>query len=356
VNERLKPGHLEREACVYVRQSTMHQVRHNRESRRRQYGLVERAKSLGFQKVTVIDDDMGRSGSGSKERPGFTRLVGRVCEGAVGGVLALEASRLARNNRDWHHLIDLCAIADTLVIDHDGIYDARRLNDRLLLGLKGTMSEFELGIMRQRAHEALREKIRRGEVLTAVPVGYVRTEDNRVEMTPDRQVREAVRGVFAKFHELGSARQVLLWYRQERLPLPALDRGASGGEVVWRLPIYNRVIAILKNPIYAGAFVYGRRYTRTVVVNGRARKTSGHDLPQDKWKVLIRDHHSGYITWDEYVRNRKTLESNLARHHQNRRGAPKRGPALLAGLLRCGRCGRKLHVAYGGNGDRVVRY
>ena len=356
MSEKIRPQHLERGACVYVRQSTMYQVRHNLESGRRQYALVEQARKLGFRKVTVIDDDLGRSGTGSKERPGFAKLVASVCEAGLGAVFALEASRLARNNRDWHHLIDLCALAGTLVVDHDGIYDPRILNDRLLLGLKGTMSEFELGIMRQRAHEALREKIRRGEVLTRVPVGYVRTEDNRAEMTPDRQVREAIRGVFAKFRELGSGRQVLLWYCQERVPLPSLRPGPSGDEVIWRLPVYSRVMAILKNPIYAGAFAHGRRSTKTVIVDGRARKTYGHDLPMERWKVLIRDHHPGYISWDEYVRNRKTLESNLARHHLGRIGAVKRGPALLAGLLRCGRCSRKLHVAYGGTGGRVARY
>lgn len=355
MSEKIEPAHLERGACVYVRQSTAHQVRHNPESRRRQYDLAEQARSLGFRRVTVIDDDLGRSGTGSVERPGFARLVGLVCEGKLGAVFALEASRLARNNRDWHHLIDLCALTGTLVIDHDGVYDARRLNDRLLLGLKGTMSEFELGIMRQRAHEAFREKVRRGEVLTTVPVGYVRTDDNRVEMTPDRQVQEAIRGVFAKFREFGSARQVLLWHCQERIPLP-LSPERSDRERVWRLPTYHRILAILKNPIYAGAFAYGRRGMRTVMVNGRARKRRRHELPPDQWAVLIRDHHPGYISWDEYVRNQEILKSNLAMSHHSRKGAAKKGPALLAGLLRCGRCGRKLRVGYSGTGGRVPRY
>jgi len=217
--DKIRLSHRERAAYVYIRQSSLHQVRHHQESRRRQYELKQRAQELGFAQVIVIDDDLGLSGSGSKNRPGFGRLLTAVCEGLAGAVLALEASRLARNNRDWHHLIDLCVLTDTLVIDGDGIYDPRQLNDRLVLGLKGTMSEFELGLLRQRAQEALRQKISRGEVLTEVPIGYVRTETNGIEKTPDRQVQEAIAEVFLQFRRLGSVRQVLLWYRQEKVPL-----------------------------------------------------------------------------------------------------------------------------------------
>ena len=228
MNEKIKAQHRDRDAYVYVRQSTRHQIREHPESRKRQYGLDGRAEQLGFDRVVVIDEDLGRSGTGKVERPGFGRLLAAVCEGKVGAVLALEASRLARNNRDWHHLIDLCAMTETLVIDEDGIYDPRLANDRLLLGVKGSMAEFELSLLRQRAQEALRGMIQRGLVLWEVPVGYLRTEDNRIEKTPDRQVQEAVRGVFAKFWELGSARQVLLWYVQERIPLPSAVPGTSG--------------------------------------------------------------------------------------------------------------------------------
>jgi DNA invertase Pin-like site-specific DNA recombinase len=356
MSEKIRPSHLERAAYVYVRQSTMQQVRHNLESQRRQYGLRERARSLGFASVEVVDEDLGRSGSGREERPGFERLVAAVCRGQVGAVLAVEASRLARNNRDWHHLVDLCALTEALVIDHDGIYDPRSLNDRLLLGLKGTMSEFELGLLRQRSQEALRQMIQRGEVLSEVPVGYVRTRDNRCEVSPDRRVQSAVRGVFAKFQELGSVRQVLLWYRQERLLLPRTQPATLGQEVTWRAPIYNTVLGILKNPVYAGAFVHGRRQTRTVVRDGRAHKTDGHEVPRDAWPVLIRDHHAGYISWVEYLRNQMQLETNAGMHGLMNRGAVRRGPALLAGLLRCGRCGRKLHVSYSGIGGKVPRY
>jgi DNA invertase Pin-like site-specific DNA recombinase len=353
--EKIRTSHRERAAIVYVRQSSMQQVRNAREGQKRQYALQERAKQLGFERIETIDDDLGRSGSGSVDRPGFGRLLTAVCQGAVGAVFALEASRLARNNRDWHHLIDLCAMTDTLVIDEDGIYDPRHINDRLLLGLKGSMAEFELGLMRQRAREALLQMIGRGLVLGEVPVGYVRTELNGIEMIPDRQVQQAVRGVFARFHESGSARQTFLWYCQERIALPHVKAGTSGSEIVWRPPVYNHIIHMLKNPSYAGTFAHGRSTTRTVIRDGRARKTRGHAVPIEDWKVVIHDHHAGYITWDEFTRNQKLLRENLGKGI-SQSGAAKSGSALLAGLLRCARCGRKLHVAYGGIGGRVARY
>lgn len=355
-NEKITDEHLGRTAVVYVRQSSGHQVRHNKESQRRQYELRERARQLGFARVEVIDEDLGRSGSGKVARPGFGRLLDLVCKGEVGAVLAFEASRLARNNRDWHHLIDLCTMTDTIVIDHDGVYNPRMLNDRLLLGLKGTMSEFELGLLRQRAQQALREKIARGEVLTMVPVGYRRTKENGIEMDPDRQVQQAIRGVFAKFNELGSARQVLLWYRQEEIPLPTLGAGEGRAEeLVWKAPVMNRILSVLKNPCYAGAFVYGRRQRRTTIVNGRTRQTSGHFVPREQWEVLLLGHHDGYISWSEYERNQELLRENMAMNGKMR-SAVKRGPALLGGLVRCGRCGRAMHVYYSGTKGQVARY
>lgn len=356
MSEKITGDHRERAAYVYVRQSTAYQVRHNQESQRRQYGLAERARQLGFRAVTVIDDDLGISGSGVRERPGFGRLLAAVCAGQVGAVLAIEASRLARNNCDWYHLLDLCALTKTLVVDHDGVYDPRLLNDRLLLGLKGTMSEFELGLLRQRSQEALAQMVRRGEVLSMVPVGYVRTEDNRCELTPDRQVQEALSGVFRKFRELGSARQVFLWYRQEQIPLPSVVPETKDHAVIWKQPIYHSIISLLKNPIYAGAFVHGRRQSRTTVVNGVARRTQGHVLPREQWPVVIQDHHPGYISWAEFERNQQLLESNYGMNGRMKAGAAKSGPALLAGLLRCARCGRKLHVGYSGCHGRVPRY
>jgi DNA invertase Pin-like site-specific DNA recombinase len=348
MSEKIQPMHTEREAYVYIRQSSMQQVRTRLEGQRRQYDLRERAVALGFQRVVVIDEDLGRSGTGSVERPGFGRLLTAVCSGRVGAVLALEASRLARNNRDWHHLIDLCAMAGTLVIDHDGVYDPSLLNDRLLLGLKGTMSEFEISLLRQRAMEAHKQKVQRGLVLTQVPVGYVRTEDEGMEKTPDRQIQEAIAGILRKFRELGSVRQVLLWYRDEKLLIPALSRESGNRKVVWIEPTYPRIFGILKNPTYAGAFVWGRKYTRTSIVEGRARKTRGHARPQEQWEVTIQDHHEGYITWEEFMRNQHQIRSNAGWNARmgDPQGAARSGPALLAGLLRCCRCGRALQVSY----------
>jgi len=239
MNNKINAKHLERAAYVYIRQSSLQQVRQNSESGRRQYELQDLARELGFAEVVIIDEDLGISGAGHHERPGFGRLLAAVCDGRVGAVLAMEASRLARNNRDWHHLIDLCVLTETLVLDAEGIYDPRLLNDRLLLGLKGTMSEFELGLLRQRAQEAYRQKVLRGEVLTIVPIGFVRSHSNRIEMTPDREVQEAVRRVFSDFERFGTLRQVLLWYHQENITIPVARAGQDGSRTVWRLPNYG---------------------------------------------------------------------------------------------------------------------
>lgn len=356
MSEKIKSHHLERGAYVYVRQSTPHQVRHHLEGQERQYALAERATQLGFVKVIVIDDDLGRSGGGTQERPGFGRLLASVCQGLAGAVFALEASRLARNNRDWHHLVDLCALTETLLVDSDGIYDPRQLNDRLVLGLKGTMSEFELGLLRQRAREAFEQKVKRGFALWELPVGFVRTEQGRIEKTPDRQVQQALQTVFQKFRQLGSARQATIWFREEQIPVPQVKPGTAGQEMVWVLPSSGRIRQMLRNPCYAGAFAYGRTAARTVIEEGRARQRSRYQKPQSEWKVLIRDHHEGYICWGEYVENQQRLEANVAWTTSEGSGAAKAGAALLSGLLRCGRCGRKLQVRYSGRGGRVPGY
>lgn len=356
MNNKISPSHLQRAAYVYVRQSTSHQVRHHQESGRRQYALADRAQALGFGQVIIIDEDVGRSGSGFQERPGFGQLLTAVCEGKLGAVLALEASRLARNNRDWHHLIDLCALTDTLLIDNDGIYDPRQLNDRLVLGMKGSMAEYELGLMRQRARQAFEDKIRRGHWMWEVPVGYVRTDDDRVEKSPDLQVQQAITGVFHKFRELGSARQATLWYRDEQLPLPEVQPATAGHEIVWRLPTGHRINQILINPCYAGALAYGRTEAKTVIEDGRARQTTRRKKPRDQWRILRLDNHPGYLSWDEFLSNQQQLEANRAVREESAGGAAKRGPALLSGLLRCGHCGRKLHVGYSGSTGRIPRY
>jgi len=274
MSEKIRSEHLQRGAYIYVRQSTPYQVRNHLEGKERQYALAERANQLGFSKVIVIDEDLGRSGSGAQERLGFGRLLASVCQGLAGAVFALEASRLARNNRDWHHLVDLCALAETLLIDTDGIYDPRSLNDRLLLGLKGSMAEFELGLLRQRARAAFEQKVSRGFTLWEVPIGFIRTEEGRIEKTPDRQVQQAVATVFQKFHQLGSARQATIWFREEQIPLPHVKGGTAGKEVFWALPSSGRILQILRNPCYGGAFAYGKTAPRTVIEDGRARHQS----------------------------------------------------------------------------------
>ena len=357
MNDKISEHHLVRKAFVYVRQSSTHQVRHHVQGRQRQYDLSDRARDLGFAQTIVIDEDQGRSGSGLAERPGFVRLLAVVCAGEAGAVLALEASRLARNNRDWHHLIDLCALTETLLIDADGVYDPRALNDRLLLGLKGTMSEFELGLLHQRARVAFEQKVRRGHAMWELPVGFVRSDEHRIEKIADRQVQQVLEGVFRRFRQLGSARQTTLWYRDQQIALPQVVPGSAGHEVLWRLPTGHRINQILKNPCYAGALAYGRTKGTTVIEGGRARRSASRQRkPRCEWKVLILDNHPGYIGWPEYLEIQTVLESNGAMRDGIGQGAPKRGAALLAGLLRCGQCGRKLHVAYGGNGGRVARY
>jgi DNA invertase Pin-like site-specific DNA recombinase len=278
---KLTADRLLRKAVVYVRQSSPNQVLHHQESQRRQYGLVDRARELGFQQVTVIDEDLGRTGSGFVERPGFQRLVAEVCSGEVSAVFCIEASRLARNGRDWHHLIELCGMVAAVVVDFDGIYDPNIVNDRLLLGLKGTMSEFELSLLRQRSEEAIRQKARRGELQFLLPVGFCWTS-GKIEKDPDERVQQAIELVFRKITDLGSVRRVLLWFAEEKVSLPAFPRDPGDpGErkMIWKLPVYSNIRAILTNPIYAGAYAFGKTETRTHIVNGRARKTVGHPKP-----------------------------------------------------------------------------
>jgi len=353
-SEKIRPEHLARPALVYVRQSTVDQVRHHQESRRRQYGLADHARALGWREVLILDEDLGKSGATAVGRVGFQRLVADVSLGRAGAVFGLEVSRLARNNRDWYHLLELCALTSTLIVDAEGIYDPRHLNDRLLLGLKGTMSEAELGWLRQRAYEGLLAKARRGELRLPLPVGYVHTPDGRIDKHPDQRLQAALALVFQKFAELGSARQVLLWVHQEQLPLPTATPDAPwGAPITWRLPRYNTILGLLRNPLYAGAYAFGRTETRTRVVEGAPHTTRGHRRPQDEWLVLLPAHHAGYIAWDTYERNQHLLAENAQMKGLMATGAVRQGPSLVAGLLRCGTCGRRLQVSYSGS---VVRY
>ncbi|RVI71970.1 recombinase family protein [Sinorhizobium meliloti] len=326
------------------------------ESQRRQYDLAGAAATTGFASVSVIDDDLGRSGSGSMERPGFERLVAQVCSGNVGAVYCIEASRLARNGRDWHHLIDLCALAGTLVIDPDGAYDPRLVNDRLLLGLKGTMSEYELSLMRQRGIAARDSKAGRGELRFMLPPGLCWSEVGKIEIDPDEHVAETIRLVFAKFRELGSGRQVFLWLRSADIKMPVVLRNVDVCKLVWKAPAYHSVMQILHNPLYAGAYAFGRRAQRTRIVDGRARNATGVRKPRDEWSVLLRDNHQGYISWREYEENHKLLTENAHMKKNCDRKSARGGRALLTGLMRCGRCGRMMRVFYGSAKGNAHRY
>lgn len=343
----LPPAILQRKAVVYVRQSTQAQVELNTESRRRQYELVEVARRRGFRTVEVIDDDLGRSASGMVARPGFEKLVAALCAGEIGAVLCFDASRLARNGRDWHHLLELCGLVEARVIDLDGVYDPCRPNDRLLLGMKGSISEFELGVIRARMVDAARAKAHRGELRISVPIGYVWHRDMGLGLDPDIRLRQVILLVFERFRQLGSARQTHLSLTAEGVIFPRPSDGKRLTSFNWTPIRYRNVIALLKNPFYAGAYVYGKSEKRIELVDGRARKSYGHGKPAEAWDVVIRDHHEAYIDWAEYERNQTLLATNAygrAGGQKSSRG----GRALLAGMLTCGRCGRGLAVCYTG--------
>lgn len=352
---KIMPEHLARDAFVYVRQSTAYQVANNLESQRRQYGLVERGRTLGWSNVHVIDDDLGRSGGGAA-RPGFEKLLAAICEGRVGAVLSIEASRLARNGRDWHTLLEFCGLVGTLIIDEDGIYDPRSINDRLLLGMKGTMSEMELSLFRQRSAEAMKQKARRGELFMTVAVGFVKTDDGRIEKDADRRVQDAIGLVFSKFAELQTVRQVLVWFRHESVLLPAVVQGRGKRPIEWKAPVYHTLHHILRNPVYGGAYVYGRRGMRVTIENGRKRIVRSPRPDQKDWDVLIKEHHEGYISWDRFERNQQLISDNANGKSYLGRGSIRGGEALLAGLFRCARCGKKLTVAYSNTGGPTQRY
>lgn len=353
---KIMPEHLARGAYIYIRQSTADQLVNNVESRRRQYGLADRARTLGWSDVTVIDDDLGRSGSGIS-RPGFEKLLAAICEGRVGAVLAIEASRLARNGRDWHTLIEFCGLVGTILIDEDGVYEPRHPNDRLLLGMKGTMSDLELSILRARSLEALKAKARRGELFLTVAIGYVKSGHDRIGMDPDQRVREAIALVFTRFSEMQSIRQVHLSLRNDGIMLPAVCyTRAAGRSVVWKLPVYNTVHHILTNPIYGGAYTFGRTSSRVTIEQGRKRIVRGFRREQADWEVLILDHHESYLSWADFERNQRLIADNATSKGMMPRGALRKGELLLGGLLRCGHCGRKLHVGYTGKNGNTGRY
>lgn len=345
-DQKVTASHLQRCAYLYVRQSTIRQVFENTESTKRQYGLHQKAVALGWplENVIVIDSDLGQSGASAADREGFQRLVTEVGLGRAGIVLGLEVSRLARNSTDWHRLLEICALTDTLILDEDGLYDPSHFNDRLLLGLKGTMSEAELHVLRARLRGGIENKARRGELKSPLPIGFIYDEEDQVALEPDRQVQDTIRTFFKTFEETGSAMATVKYFRRQGWKFPRkLRRGVQKGTIVWGELVHSRALQLLHNPRYAGAFFFGRSRQR--------KKGDGHvdfrRLPPDQWHTLLPDSHPGYITWDQYQRNLLRLSENAqALGGDRRKSPPGEGPALLQGLAVCGICGQRMTVRY----------
>lgn len=351
MNDKLRAHHLERKAILYVRQSSSYQVTHNEESRRLQYAMRNRLEELGWREIEVIDEDLGRSAAGTVARSGFERMVADVCLGKVGAVAAREVSRFARNSREWQQLVEVCRLVDTLLIDQDVIYAPRLSNDRLLLGLKGSLNEYELDLLRQRSLEARYEKARRGELVISAPVGFMKTEDQRLEKDPDRRVQERIQLVFQKFLEIGSVRQTLLWFREEDVQLPTRS---ANGEISWKRPCYASIHRILTHPAFGGAYTFGRTEPGLRVGSGEARTACRRRRPREQWIALIPGHHDGYVSWEQFEQIQAMILGNSP--GPERPQAAKQGASLLAGLLRCRRCGRKLTVSYTGQHRDSLRY
>jgi DNA invertase Pin-like site-specific DNA recombinase len=344
-DQKVTGEHLHRDAYLYVRQSTIRQVCENTESTERQYALQRRAIALGWERdrVHVIDCDLGKSAAGKSDREGFQTLVSEVGMGRAGIVMGLEVSRLARTCSDWHRLLEICALTNTLILDEDGLYDPRTFNDRLVLGLKGTMSEAEIYVIRSRLQGGMLNKARRGELKVPVPTGLIYDEQDRVVLDPDKEIQEMIRVFFDTFWAVGSAHSTVKAFREEGLLFPRRLRcGPRKGEVIWGPLTDSRVVQVLHNPRYAGAFCYGRRQMTVGGDGGRAVK----DMPRDQWLVLIPGAHEGYISWEDYERIQKRLEENATGQPPRRKRVPREGPALLQGLSVCGVCGRRMDVRY----------
>ena len=348
---KIRPDHLDRPALIYIRQSTLFQVRENTASTARQYDLVQRARDLGWSpaQITVIDQDQGHSGASSADRDGFQFLIAEVGLGRAGAVLSLEVSRLARSCSDWYRLLEICALTETLVIDEEGIYDPGLYNDRLLLGFKGTMSEAELHWLRSRLLGGKLEKAQQGELRFRPPVGLVLDPAGQVVLDPDEEVQQAVRLVFALFEQGGSALAVVKQFTGQHLRFPTRLWGKRhGGELVWGALTHSRVLEVLHNPAYTGTYVYGRTQTRTRLRPGEAPRVKGRtrSVAREEWPIVLHDAHSGYLTWDQFLRNQQQLDDNRTFRPAERRGAVREGAALLQGIVLCGQCGRRMGVRY----------
>ncbi len=350
MSDKIRAQHLARKAILYVRQSSPYQVTHNQESQKLQYAMEDRLHQLGWCDIEVVDEDLGRSAAGVVTRAGFERMVAEVCLGKVGAVAAREVSRFARNSREWQQLVEVCRVVDTVLIDQEMVYAPRLSNDRLLLGLKGSLNEYELDLLRQRSVEARREKARRGELIQAAPIGYIKTENQRLEKDPDLRVQQAILLVFRKFTELGTVRQTLLWFLEHGLEVPTRT---PRGETCWKRPVYRSMHRMLTSPIYGGAYTYGKTEQLIRYDGGKPRHFCRRK-PREQWLALIPDAHEGYVSWEEFERITAAIRANTPGEQQP--GAVKNGQALLTGLLRCSRCGRKLTVRYTGSGHDVLRY
>ena len=354
--QKVTARHLARKAYLYVRQSTLRQVMENTESTQRQYALRQRAIALGWpaEQIVVIDTDLGQSGASAADREGFQRLVTEVGLGRAGIVMGLEVSRLARNSSDWHRLLEICALTDTLILDEDGIYDPAHFNDRLLLGLKGTMSEAELHLLRARLRGGILNKARRGELESPLPIGLVYDTCGHVVLDPDLQVQQAIRTLFETFRRSGSATATVKFFRKQRLHFPRRAHGGPNeGEIVWADIDHSCVLRLLHNPRYAGAFFFGRTRHNKILGQGEQRRK----LPREEWIALLQGVHPGYISWSEFEENQRRLTQNSCVHGADRRRSPPReGPALLQGLTICGRCGDRMTVRYSYQRNRLVPY
>jgi DNA invertase Pin-like site-specific DNA recombinase len=356
--QKITAEHLARKAVVYLRQSSMAQVKHNQESQRRQYGLTATAKAYGFKRVDVIDSDLGMSAAaGAPARDGFKQLLASIALGEVGLVLSGELSRLSRTDKDWCHLMELCQVFNTLIADAQNLYDLNRMDDQLVLGIKGTLSVVELKTLKFRLQQGREAKAKRGELVQCLAPGYVTDAIGQIVQDPNLRVQEAIALVFSKFDELGSIRQTHRWFHEEQIELPVNKAIAGRWQLMWKRPTPSFVRDLLHNPIYAGAYVYGRRPREVVVKDGKPRKRQASPLPAEQASVFIPDHHPGYISWAQYQRNQAIMRSNGGNFTRDESAqAVRSGHGLLTGLLRCRRCGRKLHIRYWGKSGTAARY